>query len=186
MLELDRFARASGSFDRITVQIALFGTVLTAAAFALLGPKISFGALVGTIVSVANWILLRFLVSRISTASDASRFSIAGLLGFKMTFLIFLSWVLIRDAGVDPVGYLVGTGSFALGIFFGAGSPSEPERAACPEHAAHPEEAIDSSRPSKDFLDPHESHLLRENAVSEHLSSSGVHATTTDRTPGEQ
>ncbi|MEM6960926.1 MAG: hypothetical protein AAF550_04185, partial [Myxococcota bacterium] len=64
MLEFDRFTRASGSFDRITIQIALFGTVFTAAAFALLGPKISFGALVGTIVSVANWILLRFLVSR--------------------------------------------------------------------------------------------------------------------------
>jgi hypothetical protein len=105
---------------RITFLIAASGVILAVVTTVLAGFAAGLGAVVGATVAVANWLVLRWVVRRVVRASNGQRAGLMILLVGKMGALVALCWILIARAGVDPIGFVVGSSALFVGIVLGA------------------------------------------------------------------
>lgn len=101
---------------QVTQYVAAFGAALVAAAWLVGGTEPMLGAAAGALVSVANWLALRWLALRAARGGDAARSRVMLLIAVKMTVLVALCWFLVGRAGVHPIGFTVGLGALILGI----------------------------------------------------------------------
>lgn len=92
-----------------------FGSVLVLLAFVGVGDRTGVGALVGLLVSVANFAALRFLAGRI-VGGGGNQGAMVGLLMLKLGFLAAICFVLIVRLGVDGLGFAIGCGGLVLAI----------------------------------------------------------------------
>jgi len=107
--------------DRLTLNVALAGAVLTVICFAIggLGPAI--GSLAGTIVAVVNFVGLRWLVYRLVYGPPRGRSAIAILLALKMALVMAVIWILLGKVGIHPIGFAVGFSSLFIGFAMAGG-----------------------------------------------------------------
>lgn len=102
--------------DRLTLNVALAGAVLTVIVFAIggLGPAV--GAAAGAVVAVVNFVGLRWLVMRLIYGPERSRGATAVMLAMKMAFVLAVIWILLAKAGVHPIGFAVGFSALFIGF----------------------------------------------------------------------
>jgi hypothetical protein len=97
--------------QRMTRPLLLIAASVTCLAFALWGAQRGSAAAVGALLSVINWFVLRWLVSRMFNGGN--RAALGGLLMAKIGVLIGVVYVLISRVQLDPIGL-----AFGLGVLF--------------------------------------------------------------------
>ncbi len=105
--------------DRITRYIAVTGGVGTVLVFLLAGDSAATATLVGGIVSLANWLVLRWVMGKLSDNTVTQTGPLMALLLGKMFLLMAVSWGLLSRFELDPMGYVVGVSSIFVGITLG-------------------------------------------------------------------
>jgi hypothetical protein len=103
-----------------------FGSLLVLLAFAGIGTHAGLGALIGLVVSVANFAALNFLAGRILAGGGAKQSALVGLLMLKLGLLGAICFVLIVRLGVDGLGFAIGCGGLVLAIFTASLLPAPP------------------------------------------------------------
>ena len=132
--------------DRIAWTIAAAGAVISGLSFlfgAIFrgdGLTLGVGALVGSVVAVADWTTVRWLVQL--SFGGGNRLAVAVLLLSKMGVLVGVSYALLKFAGVDVLGFTLGFSSLVLGIVLGARELGADAEAT--EVAAMPEKPLDA------------------------------------------
>lgn len=107
---------------RITLYVAAAGVALTGVAFLLGGLQMGVGALIGTVVSVANWLAMRWVGRKVATAPDGQRNGLMLLLVAKMGALGAICFLLIVKLHVDVAGLAMGLGAMVFGVLLGGRS----------------------------------------------------------------
>jgi hypothetical protein len=97
--------------QRMTRPLLLIAASVTCLAFALWGAQRGAAAAVGAVLSVMNWFVLRWLVSRMF--SGGNKAALGGLLMAKIGALIAVVFILISRVKLDPIGL-----AFGLGVLF--------------------------------------------------------------------
>ncbi len=114
--------------DRLTLNVALAGVVLTVLVFAIGGLSPAVGAAVGAVVAVLNFVGLRWLVMRLVHGPQKSRGSTAVMLAMKMVFILAIIWILLAKVGVHPIGFAVGFSALFIGFAMAGKNVLEEER----------------------------------------------------------
>jgi hypothetical protein len=97
--------------------VAVAAIVLVGLAFALAGPVVGIGAVVGGVVATLDAWAITWLAKRIVTgAGFIGRGMAAGLLGVKLVLLLAVCWGLLARWGADPLGFSVGLGALVIGM----------------------------------------------------------------------
>jgi hypothetical protein len=102
--------------DRLTLNVALAGLVLTVIVFAIGGFGPAIGALAGAVVAVVNFVGLRWLVMRLIYGPERTRIATAVMLALKMAFVLAVIWILLGRAGLHPIGFAVGFSALFIGF----------------------------------------------------------------------
>ena len=106
--------------QKITMLVVAMAAATSVASFFVASHALFVGALCGSVLSIANWLALRYTLSRIETASDSAQASLMMMLVLKMSALIAVVGLLIVKAKVDPVGLAFGLSTLVLGVLFGS------------------------------------------------------------------
>ena len=104
--------------DRITTYVAALGVVLCVVAFAI-SIDLGIGALVGAAVSIANWLIIRFVGARLVASGARGRTVLSLVLVSKMTLVLGACAAILWTGRVDPGGFMIGIGAMVLGVVFG-------------------------------------------------------------------
>ncbi len=106
--------------------LPLIAVGIAGLAYAVWGVDHGIAALVGGGVSLANWFVLRFLVTRITTGQNQSKAGFSLLLVAKMGVLVATVFVLIHRLALEPLGLVLGLSTLfvapVLSALVGAGS----------------------------------------------------------------
>jgi hypothetical protein len=97
--------------ERMTRPLLLIAASVTCVAFALWGAQRGVAAAVGAGLSVINWFVLRWVVSRMFNGGNKA--ALGGLLMAKIGALIGVVYILISRVQLDPIGL-----AFGLGVLF--------------------------------------------------------------------
>src|SRR5204863_61564 len=81
--------------------------------------SIGVGALAGAAVSVADFLVIRWIAARMMSAGEKAKTVLTLVLVGKMTLLLGLCAALLFTAHVNAVGFMVGIGAMVLGVLFG-------------------------------------------------------------------
>jgi hypothetical protein len=120
----------------ILMHIAVFAVVLTGGALLVGGAPVAHGAAAGGAVAVANWLALRWVALRILNGTVQQRAAVVVLMSAKLGVLGVVSWVLLVQWGLHPVGYLVGLTALVFGALTGAPATHRQLAGEEGEHAA--------------------------------------------------
>ena len=104
--------------DRLTLNVALAGVVLTVLTGAIGG----IGPAVGAVVAIVDCVGLRWLVMRLIDGPQAGRMATVVMLGLKMTLVLSVIWILLARADVHPIGFAVGFSALFIGFALGGTS----------------------------------------------------------------
>ena len=104
--------------DRITTYVAAFGVLLTALAFAR-SVDVGIGALVGSTIAIADWLVTRFLGARILAAGERGRTLLSLALVSKMALVLGACGFVLWSNRVSPLGLMIGIGAMVLGVIVG-------------------------------------------------------------------
>jgi len=100
--------------DKTTRVLLLIAATFVAIAFGLWGQARGVAALVGAVLSVINWLVLRWLTSRIvDPDAGTSKAAMSLLLVGKIGLLMAIVYILIQRLQLDPIGL-----AFGLGVLF--------------------------------------------------------------------
>lgn len=102
--------------NRITGYVIGASALMVLVALLVGGLPMAFGATVGGLYAVLNWLAMRWLGKRLMVANDRGRLLWATLLGAKMVIAMLVVWGIMSTGVVDPVGFLIGLGGLVLGI----------------------------------------------------------------------
>jgi hypothetical protein len=97
--------------QRMTRPLLLIAASVTCVAFAIWGAQRGQAAAIGAGLSVVNWFVLRWLVSRMFDGGNKAALGL--LLMAKIGALIAVVYVLISRLQIDPIGL-----AFGLGVLF--------------------------------------------------------------------
>ncbi len=127
------------TIDRITLYVAGLGAMLTAGAF-MVSASVGVGALVGAAVSLADFLVIRWVAARMMAVGEKARAILSLVLVLKMSVLLGGCAAILFTGRVDPFGFMVGIGAMVLGVLFGGvhehfAAPTAPPSSVSP----HPE-----------------------------------------------
>jgi hypothetical protein len=124
---------------RITAYVVGASVVLSALALGVGSARMGFGALVGGLVAVGNWLAMRWVAQRLvggidhagpeagdssdsgeSDSSEKGRAVWGALLALKMAALLALAWLILATGVVDPTGFSIGLSGLVVGALGGA------------------------------------------------------------------
>lgn len=115
------------SLDLITTYVAMLGALASAGAWLALGTSVGIGALVGSGLAIANWLGLRWLLTRLLASGTRSKTGFMVLLGVKtLAFMAIVSLLVVRGT-VSPLGLVIGLSALVIGLVAGAlhGRPAD-------------------------------------------------------------
>ena len=141
--------------DKTTRVLLLIAATFVAVAFGLWGQARGVAALVGALVSVVNWLALRWLTGRIvDPEAGPSKAAMSLLLVAKIGVLMALVYILIQRLHLDPIGLAFGLGVLFIGpvvanLAGGSSGRSAPSGARAENGAlAQGARQVNSSHPS--------------------------------------
>jgi hypothetical protein len=106
------------TIDRITSYVAGLGALLTAGAF-MVSTSAGIGALAGAAVSIADFLIIRFVAARMMVAGEKARAILSLVLVGKMTLLLGVCAAILFYGRVNAFGFMVGIGAMVLGVLLG-------------------------------------------------------------------
>jgi len=109
----------AAAMNRITAYVIGASALMVLVALLLGGLPMAFGATVGGVYAVLNWLAMRWLGKRLMVANDRGRLLWVTLLGAKMVIAMLVVWAIMSMGVVDPLGFLIGLGGLVLGILGG-------------------------------------------------------------------
>jgi len=108
------------SADRLSYYVMALGLITVLAIYGAMGLDAAKSTLVGVLVGLANWYILRFIVGRmLSGGGQKSQLAAAGLLFFKMGLLMGGLFLLLRTGLVQLIPFTVGVSTLAVGVLAG-------------------------------------------------------------------
>lgn len=124
------------TIDRITAYVAGLGALLTAGAF-VVSTSVGVGALAGAAVSIADFLVIRWVAARMLGAGEKAKTILSLVLVGKMSLLLGACAVILFYGRVNALGFMVGIGAMVLGVLIGGvheylGSPSAPATVSSP------------------------------------------------------
>jgi hypothetical protein len=116
---------------RVLPVVLVAGAVATSATLVLGGRAMGVAAAVGATLAAANWLAIRWIVSRVLSGDARTRAALLSLLGAKMGLLGAVVYLCLGPLGLDPAGLGAGLSALVAGIVLGGlgASASEPHRA---------------------------------------------------------
>jgi hypothetical protein len=108
------------TLDRIGLFVALGGAALTLIAFVLGDASLGFGALVGSVTALSNWLAVRWLGKQIIKANDRGKMFWGTVLAAKMALMLGVVWLILSTGVVSPPGFAIGMGALLIGALAGA------------------------------------------------------------------
>jgi hypothetical protein len=107
--------------DRLSYYVMALGLITVLAIYGALGLDAAKSCVVGVLVGLANWYLLRFIVGRLllTTGSPRSQLGAAALLFFKMALLMAGLFLLLRSGLVQLIPFTVGVSTLVVGVLVG-------------------------------------------------------------------
>lgn len=102
------------TLKKIDYFIGSYAVVLCVGAISIFGSHIFWGVLIGSIVSLVNWIVLRWIGVRLVLAANKQRFAI--FLGFKSVLTLGLILAILSASIVEPIAFLIGLSTLVLGV----------------------------------------------------------------------
>ena len=111
---------SKSALDRMTMFILGLGVAASLGALVLTGPQRALSVATGVVVAVANWYLLRFIVSRVVGGNVRSQGAFSFVLFAKMGGLMALVFVLLRSGHFSPIAFTVGMSCLVVGALLGA------------------------------------------------------------------
>lgn len=106
----------AATMNRITAYVVGASSLMVLVALLVGGLPMAFGATVGGVYAVLNWLAMRWLGKRLAVANDRGRMLWAALLGAKMVIAMLVVWGIMATGVVDPTGFIIGLGGLVLGI----------------------------------------------------------------------
>lgn len=106
--------------DRMSAAVAAMGFAVTAIAFFVSGLEFAVGAGVGATVAVANWMLIQWIVGRVTGGSTRSQAGFMLLLVAKMGALMALVYVVLSRGWVQPIAFALGISALFGGLLAGS------------------------------------------------------------------
>src|ERR1700690_3136301 len=104
------------AFHRVTPVIAIAGVLITAACHLFGGWHTALGAIGGTVLALANWQSIRWVVRRIATGSTQRRAAVTMGLGPKLAALAACVYIALQMFHLDAVGLCAGLSSLVVGL----------------------------------------------------------------------
>ena len=108
------------TFRRITLWVVASSVALTVLTFVAFGADRGFGAAIGGLVAVINWLGMRWVGGRLLKASDKGKAIWGTLLAVKMGAILGVVWAILSTGHVDAMGFAIGMSGLVLGILAGA------------------------------------------------------------------
>ncbi len=106
--------------DRMSAAVAAMGIALTAIAFFVKGQGFAAGTGVGAAVAVANWMLIQWIVGRVTGGSTRGQAAFMLLLVAKMGALMALVYVVLSRGWVQPIAFALGISALFGGLLAGS------------------------------------------------------------------
>jgi hypothetical protein len=106
--------------ERVTWFILGLGAAATIAAYAMGGRHAAASAAAGAAVAVANWLLLRFIVSRVVSGTVKNQAAFSFVLVAKMGALMGIIFVVLRSGLVQSIPFTVGVSTLVVGSLVGS------------------------------------------------------------------
>lgn len=106
--------------DRMSAAVAAMGVVLTAVAFFLRGETFAVGTSVGAAVAVANWLLIQWIVGRVTSGTTRKQAAFMLLLVAKMGALMALVYIVLSRGWVEPIAFVLGISALFGGLLAGS------------------------------------------------------------------
>lgn len=106
--------------DRMSAAVAAMAIALTAIAFFVSGLSFAIGTAAGGAVAVANWLLIQWIVGRVTGGSTRSQAGFMLLLVAKMGALMALVYLVLSRGWVQPVAFAVGISALFGGLLAGS------------------------------------------------------------------
>lgn len=106
--------------DRMSAAVAAMGVLLTVIAFLVSGSEFAVGTGVGAAVAVANWMLIQWIVGRVTGGSTRSQAGFMLLLVAKMGALMALVYVVLSQGWVQPIAFALGISALFGGLLAGS------------------------------------------------------------------
>jgi hypothetical protein len=104
----------------MSAAVAAMGIVLTVIAFFISGETFAIGTAVGAAVAVANWMLIQWIVGRVTGGSTRSQAGFMLLLVAKMGALMALVYVVLSNEWVQPIAFALGISALFGGLLAGS------------------------------------------------------------------
>lgn len=106
--------------DRMSAAVAAMGVALTVIAFLVSGASFASGTAVGAAVALANWLLIQWIVGRVTSGTTRRQTAFMFLLVGKMGALIALVYVVLSQGWVQPIAFAVGISALFGGLLAGS------------------------------------------------------------------
>lgn len=106
--------------DRMSAAVAAMGIALTTVAFFISGETFALGTATGAAVAVANWMLIQWIVGRVTGGTTQRQAGFMLLLVAKMGALMALVYVILSRGWVQPVAFALGISALFGGLLAGS------------------------------------------------------------------
>jgi hypothetical protein len=106
--------------DRMSAAVAAMGVALTAITFVVSGESFALGTGVGAAIAVANWMLIQWIVGRVTGGTTRGQAAFMLLLVAKMGALMALVYVVLSRGWVQPIAFAVGMSALFGGLLAGS------------------------------------------------------------------
>ncbi len=101
---------------RMTAFVAAFGVLATIGMLAFHGTRMGSSTGIGAIVALANFLILRVIVLRVTSGDVHTKGPFLAALFFKMGAVMFLVYFVLAHHWVDPIAFIVGLSALVVGL----------------------------------------------------------------------
>lgn len=106
--------------DPLVLSVATFGAAISLACLSLGNPFSAWSAAVGGVLALVNLVVLRTIVLRVVSGDIHTKLPLLSLVFVKMGIMMFLVFWFIRQHWVEPLAFMLGLSSLAIGLITGS------------------------------------------------------------------
>jgi hypothetical protein len=106
--------------DPLVLSVACFGAAISLASLSFGGTFSGFSSAVGSVLALVNLVVLRSIVLRVMSGDFHTKLRLVALIFLKMGGLMFLVYWFISKGWVEPVTFMLGISSLAIGLITGS------------------------------------------------------------------
>lgn len=117
--------------DPLVLSVVAFGTAISLACLTVGGTFAGWSSAVGSVLALVNLVVLRTIVLRVVSGDIHTKLPLLSLVFVKMGIFMFLVFWLITKHWVEPVTFMLGLSSLAVGLITGSLFVARARRVPC-------------------------------------------------------